>query len=147
MKIAFGCDHGAFELKNELVEYVRSLGHEVNDMGIHVLERVDYPVYGAMVGRAVASGEADLGFVLCGTGVGISIAANKIHGVRAACVSEPYSARMARLHNDANVLGMGGRVLGPELAKMIVDEFLNNEPEGGRHAERRKLIAELDDER
>ena len=123
MKIAFGCDHGAFELKNELVEYVRSLGHEVNDMGIHVLERVDYPVYGAMVGRAVASGEADLGFVLCGTGVRDINRRQQDPRVRAACVRSHTSARMARLHNDANVLGMGGRVLGPELAKMIVDEF------------------------
>ncbi len=147
MKIGFGCDHGAFELKNELVEYVSSLGHEVTDFGIHTLERVDYPTYGAIVGRAVAAGEVDLGIVLCGTGVGISISANKIHGVRAANVSEPYSARMSRLHNDANVLGLGGRVVGPELAKMIVDEFLNNAPEGGRHAERRALIAELDDQR
>ncbi len=147
MRIGIGSDHGGFELKTEIAAYVASLGHEVQDFGVHSATRSDYPGYGRVVGEAAASGEVDLGIVLCGTGVGISVAANKVHGVRCACVSEPYSARLARRHNDANVLAMGGRVVGVELAKMIVDEFLTNSPQGGRHAERRAQIARLDDAR
>lgn len=144
MNIGVGGDHGGYELKTEIAAYLTSLGHEVTDYGSHSGARVDYPEYGRVVGEAVAAGHVDLGIAICGSGVGISVAANKVRGVRCSCVSEPYSARLARLHNDANVLAMGGRVVGVELAKMIVDEFIGTKPEGGRHAERREQLAALD---
>ncbi len=147
MRIGIGGDHGGYELKTEIAAYLTSLGHEVTDFGCHSEARVDYPGYGRLVGEAAAAGEVDLGIAICGTGVGISVAANKVHGARCACVSEPYSARLARQHNDANVLAMGGRVVGVELAKMIVDEFIGTAPEGGRHAERRAKLAAMDDGR
>lgn len=143
MKIAMGSDHGGYELRQVLKGYLESLGHEVVDFG-STKESSDYPVYGEKVARSVVAGEVELGIAICGTGVGISIAANKVAGARAACVSEPYSARMSRRHNDANVLCLGARVIGEELAKMIVDEFLANEFEGGRHARRVDLLTGLD---
>lgn len=143
MKIAMGSDHGGYELRQILRSYLEGLGHEVTDLG-STQESSDYPIYGERVAQSVVSGQTELGIAICGTGVGISIAANKVRGARAACVSEPYSAKMARRHNDANVLCLGGRVVGDELAKMIVDEFLTNEFEGGRHARRVQLITDLD---
>ena len=145
MKLAIGGDHGAYDLKVDLVEHLRSQGHEVVDLGAHNAQRTDYPVYGRAVGEAVVAGEVEAGIALCGSGVGISISANKIRGVRAVLCSEPYSAQMARRHNDANVLCMGGRVVGPELAKMIVDAFLGATFEGGRHADRGAMITALDE--
>jgi len=144
MKIALGNDHAATEMKMIVLKYLQDKGYEVLNLGTDTLDSVDYPRYGAAVGRAVVNGEADFGIAICGSGVGISMAANKIRGVRAVCCSEPYSAKMSRLHNNANVLCFGARVVGPEMAKMIIDEFLAAEFLGGRHAERVKLISELE---
>ncbi|MGL5406985.1 MAG: ribose 5-phosphate isomerase B [Propionibacteriaceae bacterium] len=146
MRIAVGSDHAGFAMKEIIREYVVSLGHEVLHLGPETAERTDYPLWGAAVGRSVVNGEADLGIAICGSGVGISIAANKVPGVRAACVSEPYSARYCRLHNNANVLCFGGRVVGEDVARLLVDEFLGASFEGGRHAERVALIGQLDKE-
>jgi len=134
MKVAVGCDHAGFELKEVVIATLRRLGAEVVDFGTYSRESVDYPDYGERVGRAVASGEVDRGVVLCGTGIGISIAANKVPGVRAALCHDVYSARMSRAHNDANVLAMGARVIGPGLAEAIVEAWLLTPFEGGRHA-------------
>jgi len=144
MRIAIGNDHVAFDMKVEIAEYVRSLGHEVIDLGHHDTVRTDYPTYGRMVGEAVAAGGVDRGIAICGTGVGISIAANKVPGVRAVCCSEPYSAELSRAHNDTNVLCFGARVVGIELAKMIVRCWLDGQFEGGRHAERVAMLAAMD---
>ncbi|WP_116115458.1 ribose 5-phosphate isomerase B [Austwickia chelonae] len=140
MKIGIGNDHGAYQLRLAVKAHLEHLGHEVVDFGSDSAERVDYPDYGHAVGRAVVAGEVDLGIVMCGTGIGIGLAANKVPGVRCAIVSEPYSARLARQHNDANMLALGGRVVAPEYATMIVDEFLTAQFEGGRHAQRVALI-------
>lgn len=142
MRIAAGSDHAGFHLKQQLGERLRELGHEVLDLGTHDTERVDYPDFGAAVGRAVASGEADLGLCVCGSGIGISIAANKVPGVRAAVVHDVTSARLARQHNDANVVCIGERLTGPEVAREAVETFLATGFEGGRHAPR---VAQLDD--
>ena len=122
MKIAMGNDHSAVEMKNEIKAYLEAKGHEVLNLGTDSTESCDYPVYGEKVGRAVVSGEADLGITICGTGVGISLAANKVKGVRAVVCSEPYSAKLSKMHNNTNVLSFGARVIGVELAKMIVEE-------------------------
>ena len=145
MKIVIGNDHAAVEMKEIIQAYLEEKGIEVNNVGCDSGERVDYPDYAARVGAEVVSGRADLGIAICGTGVGISIAANKIRGIRAVCCSEPYSARLSRQHNNANVLCFGARVIGPELAKMIVDEFLAAEFQGGRHAERVAKITALEE--
>lgn len=143
MKIAMGNDHTAVDLKNAIKAYVESKGYEVIDFGTNTKDSCDYPVYGAKVGRAVASGEADYGITICGTGVGIGIAAGKVKGVRVCTCSEPYSARMSRRHNNSNVLSFGARVVGEEMAKMIVDEWLDNSYEGGRHERRVKMLDEM----
>lgn len=140
MVIGFGNDHGATELKNELMEHVISLGHTVINFGTDGKDSVNYPDYAKKVGQAVVSGECDLGILLCGTGIGMSMAANKIKGIRAALCSEPYSAKLTKEHNNANVLCLGARVIGPELAKMTVEAWLNAEFQGGRHAERIAMI-------
>lgn len=145
MKIAIANDHAAVEMKQQIVEYLQSKGHEVLNFGTDTNERVEYPVYGEKVGRAVVDGEADCGIAICGTGVGISLAANKVKGVRAVVCSEPYSAKLSKQHNNTNVLAFGARVIGIELAKMIVDEWLNAEFEGGRHAERVNMIKEIEE--
>lgn len=144
MKIYLGSDHGGFDLKEALEVYLIEQGHDVFDQGTHSLDSVDYPDYAKAVGEAVLENEGSLGIVICGTGIGISIAANKIKGIRAALCSEEFSARMARRHNDANVLALGGRTTGVELAKSIVDAFLNNEFEGDRHARRVQKICGLE---
>lgn len=144
MKIAIGNDHAAVEMKNLIKEYLEEKGYEVINFGTDTLDSVDYPLYGEKVGNAVVSGEADLGIAICGTGVGISIACNKVNGVRAVCCSEPYSAKLSRIHNNSNVLCFGARVIGPELAKMIVDEWLGAEFLGGRHQRRVDIIAEIE---
>ena len=146
MKIAIGNDHAATALKFEIMEYVKSLGHEVINFGTDNNDSCDYPEFGEKVGRAVVAGEADCGILICGTGVGISIAANKVKGIRCACCSDCFSAHYTRLHNDANILAMGGRVIGAGLALMMVDTFLETEFEGGRHARRVELITEIENE-
>ena len=136
MKIAIGNDHTAVELKNIIKEFVESKGYEVIDMGTNSSESCDYPVYGEKVGRAVASGEADLGITICGTGVGISLAANKVKGVRACVCSEPYTARLSRMHNNTKRAGLRRKGSGKRDGKMITEEWLDAKFEGGRHQRR-----------
>ena len=143
--IAIGSDHGGYELKQFVMKHLDELGVEYRDYGTYSGESCDYPVYGEAVARAVADGEADQGIVICGTGIGISITANKVKGIRAALCGDCFSAEFTRRHNDANVLAMGARVTGSGLALKIVDTFLNTEFEGGRHAKRIALIAELEE--
>ncbi len=143
MKIAIGNDHVAVELKNIIKEHLEGKGHEVINYGTDSTERFDYPISGYRVGKAVASGECDLGVLICGTGVGISLAANSVQGVRAVVCSEPYSAKLSREHNNTNIVAFGARVVGQELAKMIVDEWLDAEFEGGRHQRRIDMIGEI----
>lgn len=145
MKIAIGNDHSAVEMKTIIKEHLLDRGYEVLDLGTNSAESCDYPEYGEKVGRAVVSGEADLGIAICGTGLGISLAANKVKGVRACVCSEPYTARLSRMHNNANVLAFGARVVGSELAKMIVDEWLAAEFEGGRHQRRVDMIMAIEE--
>ena len=142
MRVAIGADHAGVELKAHLVQELKRLGHEVDDLGTHTTESVDYPPICASVGRAVAQGAADRGIVLGGSGQGEQIAANKVRGVRAALCNDLYTARLARAHNNANVLSIGARVVGVDLAEEILATFLATEFEGGRHARR---IAEIDD--
>lgn len=144
MKIAIGNDHAAVDMKNEIMEYLKGKGIEVVNVGTDSSERFDYPIAGYRVGKLVASGEADGGVLICGTGVGISLAANKVKGVRAVVCSDPYTAKLSKQHNNTNVLAFGARVIGIELAKMIVDEWLGAEFLGGRHAERVALITEIE---
>ena len=141
MRIAVGSDHAGFLLKGSLARHLRDAGHDVVDCGTYSEERVDYPDYGAAVGRTVVSGEADGGVCVCGSGIGIAIAANKVAGVRAATVHDATSARLAREHNDANVICMGERLTGPQVALDALDAWLAAEFEGGRHVAR---VAKLD---
>ena len=145
MRIAIGNDHSAVELKNIIKEHLESRGFEVLNLGTDGPESCDYPMYGEKVGRAVVTGEADLGIAICGTGLGISLAANKVRGVRACVCSEPYTARLSRQHNNANVLCFGARVVGSELAKMIVDEWLDAEFAGGRQQRRVDMIMAIEE--
>ncbi len=147
MKIAIGCDHAAFAMKEEIRDYLTEQGHEVTDCGTYSPERCDYPVYGERVARVVKAGEAERGVLICGTGVGISLAANKVPGIRAAVCSEPFTARLSREHNNAQIIAFGARVVGIGMAKMIVDAFLSAEFEGGRHADRVALITEIENRR
>ncbi len=142
MKLALGWDHGGYELKEKVKKHLTEKGHEVLDLGCYSTESVNYPVYGKAVGNAVVNKEADLGIIICGTGIGISIAANKVKGVRAALCMNTTMARLTKEHNNANVLAMGARMIGDVLALEIVDEFLTAQFQGGRHAER---IAMLED--
>lgn len=144
MKIAMGNDHTAVELKNAIMEFVKDKGYDVIDFGTNQTESCDYPAYGEKVGRAVAQGEAGLGIAICGTGVGISLACNKVKGIRACVCSEPYSARLSRMHNDSNVLCFGARVIGVEMAKMITEEWLDAQYEGGRHKRRVDMIMDIE---
>ncbi len=144
MKIAMGNDHTAIELKNAIKEYLEQKGYEVIDFGTNSPESTDYPIYGQKVGLAVASGEADYGIAVCGTGVGIGIAAGKVKGIRVCTCSDPYTARFSRKHNNTNVLTFGARVVGVELAKMIVDEWLDNDYDGGRHQRRVDMITAIE---
>lgn len=144
MKIAIGNDHAALELKNHIVDYLIKEGHEVVNFGTDTPASTDYPIYGARVAHAVANGECERGVVICGTGIGISISANKVKGIRCALCSEPVSARLTRQHNDANVLAMGARIIGPAMAEEIVHTFLTTEFEGGRHSRRVDLITKLE---
>mgnify|MGYP004628931151 FL=1 len=147
-KVYVSCDHAAIDLKDELCAHINEKdGYEAVDLGIKHGEKIDYPVAAKRVADAVLSDKGSLGLLICGTGIGMSIAANKVKGIRAAAVSEPYSAKLTRMHNDANVLCMGARVVGPELAKMILDEYLDAEFEGGRHAGRVELISKIENGR
>lgn len=144
MKLAIGNDHSAVEMKNEVMEHLKSRGVEVVNVGTDTAERFDYPVAGYRVAKLVASGEVDGGVLICGTGVGISLAANKVKGIRACVCSDPYTAKLSKQHNNTNIIAFGARVIGVETAKMIVDEWLDAEAEGGRHAERVALITEIE---
>ncbi|HIE60078.1 MAG TPA: ribose 5-phosphate isomerase B [Persephonella sp.] len=144
MKIAIGSDHAGYDLKETIKNYLIEKGYNVIDKGTNSKESVDYPIFGESVAETVAKGEADKGIVICGTGIGISISANKVKGVRAALCTNEYMARMARKHNDANVLALGARVLGVDLALSIVETFLNTEFEGGRHERRVHLIHNIE---
>jgi ribose 5-phosphate isomerase B len=146
MRIAIGADHAGFALKVHLVEALRARGHEVDDLGTFSEESVDYPPICAAVARRVSSGDADRGIVLGGSGQGEQIAANKVRGARAALCNDLYTARMARSHNDANVLAMGGRIVAPGLADEILDVFLTTEFEAGRHQRRVEQIAVIEQE-
>ena len=141
--IALGCDHGGYALKVEIIKYLEEEGVPYRDFGTYSTDSCDYPVYGEAVARAVASGECEKGLLFCGTGVGISLAANRVKGIRAVNCSEPYSAQMSRRHNDANILCLGGRVVGPGLAQQIVSVWLNTEFDGGRHARRVSMLDEI----
>ena len=140
MKLAIGNDHVAIEMKNEIKAYLESKGIEVIDVGTNSPERFNYPISGYKVAKLVAGGKVDGGVLICGTGVGISLSANKVHGIRACVCSEPYTARLAKEHNNANIIAFGARVIGVEMAKMIVETFLSNEFEGGRHQRRVDMI-------
>ena len=143
MKIVFGCDHAGYPLKDAVIAHLHEMGHEVVDVGCFSTEQVDYPVVGELAARKVATGECELGVIVCGTGIGISLAANRVKGVRAAACSEPYSAEMARRHNNANIISFGARVVGEGVALSIVDAFLNARFEGGRHAPRVEMIDQI----
>ncbi len=143
--IAIGNDHVGFELKEAVIEVLKEYNLEYKDFGAYSSERADYPVYAQKVALAIANGECDRGILLCGTGVGISIAANKVKGIRAVVCTEPYSAKLAKEHNNANILAMGARVVGPELAKMILKHWLDAEFQGERHERRVNMIAQIED--
>jgi len=146
MKIAIGSDHVGLELKPTIIECLEELGHEVTDYGPNSPERTDYPIFSKKVSQEVAQDNYDRGILICGTGIGISITANKIRGIRAVACSEPYSAKLSREHNNTNILAFGSRVVGSELAKMIVKEWLDAEYEGGRHQRRIDMISEVEEE-
>lgn len=146
MKIAIASDHGGFELKQTVVAYLSDKGYDYTDFGTHNEESVDYPSYGRKVGEEVTSGRYDRGIVICGTGIGIGIAANKVPGIRCALCHDIFSARATRNHNDSNMLSMGGRVIGPGLALEIVETWLGAEFEGGRHQRRVDAIGEIEKE-
>ncbi len=143
--IAIACDHAALDMKREIKALLDELGETYRDFGTDTAASCDYPVFAARAAKAVAAGECEKGIVICGTGIGVSIAANKVKGVRCALCSEPYSAALTRQHNNANVLAIGARVIGPELAKLIVKTFLQTEFEGGRHQRRVDLITALEE--
>ena len=145
MKLAIGNDHGAVELKHVISNYVMSLGYEIENYGTNDKKRFDYPVSALNVSHAVVDGKCDLGILFCGTGIGMSIAANKVNGIRACVCSDPYSAIMSKKHNNANILCLGARVVGEELAKMIVEAWLKTEFEGGRHLKRVDMIMNIQD--
>lgn len=146
MKIGIGNDHAAVEMKFAIKEYLESLGHEVVNYGTDTSESCNYPEYGAKVGHAVADGEVDCGVLICGTGVGISIAANKVKGVRAAVCSDVTTAHLVKEHNNANIIAFGARIVGIELAKDIVKSYLDAEYQGGRHETRIAMIHEIENE-
>ena len=143
-KVVVGCDHAAPDMKNEVVAYLRSKGYEVTDVGTHTTDSCDYPVIAHELCTKIQDGSHKLGILICGTGIGMSMAANKHYGIRAACCSEPYSAQLTRLHNDANVLCFGARVVGLGTAFTLVDTFLETEFEGGRHQRRVDLVSKIE---
>ena len=144
MKIAIGCDHGGYLLKQDILIWLEENDYEFEDFGCYNTESVDYPVYAEKVARAVASGECEKGIVICTTGIGVSMAANKVKGIRCALCGDSYSAEMTRRHNDANVLAMGAGIIGPNMAKKITEVFLTTAFEGGRHALRVEMLSALE---
>ena len=137
MKISIGCDHGALELKNKVVEHLKKNGHEVVDFGTHTAASCDYPEFAAAAAKAVATGECEKGIVLCTTGIGVSISANKVDGIRCALLSDTWSAKMTRLHNDTNMMALGAGIVGPNLALEIVDTWIGTEFSGDERHQRR----------
>ena len=146
MKIAVGCDHGGIVLKESVVKTLERLGAEVVDLGCYSTDSVDYPEYGEKVAKEVAFGRADAGVIMCGTGIGISIAANKVKGIRAAVVTNTYMAQLTKNHNNANIIALGGRVISPKEAEAIVEAWYTAEYEGGRHQRRLDMISRIEDE-
>lgn len=144
MKIALACDHSALELKAEVKKLLADRGYECEDFGTYTADSCHYPIFGARAAHAVADGKCDLGIVICGTGIGMSMVANKIKGIRCALCSDTYSAKMTRVHNNSNVLALGARVIGVELAKEIVNAWLDAEFEGGRHQVRIDMMTALE---
>jgi ribose 5-phosphate isomerase B len=144
--LALGCDHGGYELMQEVKAHLTKRGFEFKDFGCYSTDSVDYPEYAKKVAGAVAAGECELGILICGTGIGISLAANKVKGIRAAVCSEPVSARLTKQHNNANIICFGARIVGIELAKEIVDAYLDAEFEGGRHQTRVDMIMDIENE-
>ena len=144
MKLAIGNDHVAVDMKNEIKQYLEGKGYEIIDVGTNSTESFNYPVSGYRVARLVADGKVDGGILICGTGVGISLTANKVEGIRACVCSEPYTAKLSKQHNNTNIIAFGARVIGIEMAKMIVDEWLNAEFQGGRHQTRVDMIMEVE---
>ena len=143
-KLVIGCDHAAVELKNQVIEHLQQRGFAVEDVGTYTADSCDYPVYAHKLCRKIQNGEFEMGILICGTGVGMSMAANKHGGIRAACCSDTFSARLTRLHNNANVLCFGARVVGMGLAFDLVDAFVDAEFEGGKHARRVDLITAIE---
>ena len=146
MKIALACDHGALDLKNDLIPHLEKLGYEVKDFGTYTLDSCDYPDFVGPAAQAVASGECEKGIVMCTTGIGVSITANKIPGIRCALLSDVMSARMTREHNDTNVMALGAGVVGQMLALEIIDTWLGTDYEGGRHQRRIDKMMALENE-
>ncbi len=144
MKLVVGNDHTALEMKREVIAYLKSRGIEVTDVGVNSPESCHYPVIGYRAARLVASGAVDGGVLICGTGVGISLAANKVRGIRCCVCSDPYTARLSKQHNNTNMIAFGARVIGSETAKMIVEEWLDAAFEGGRHQTRVDMITEIE---
>ena len=142
--IAIACDHAGIDLKPHVIAVLDELGIPYKDLGTNSHESVDYPIYGARAANAVASGECSMGIIMCGTGVGIGMAASKVHGIRCVICTDTYSAKMSRAHNDANMLALGARVVGTELGRMIAQTFLTSEFEGGRHQRRIDQIAAIE---
>lgn len=146
MRIAIGCDHGGLDHKNAIVEHLKNRGFEVKDSGIYENHSVDYPDIAVKVCKDITSGECELGILVCGTGIGMSLAANKVKGIRAAAVSEHFSAKYTRLHNNSNVLCLGGRVIGVGTALELVDLFVDTKFEGGRHETRVNKVMAIEEE-
>ena len=144
-KLAIGNDHVAVEMKDEIMAYLQEKGYELINVGTDVPGSFDYPISGYKVAKMVAAGEVDGGILICGTGVGISLSANKVKGIRCCVCSEPYSAKLSKQHNNTNIIAFGARVVGVELAKMIVDSWLEAEFEGGRHQRRIDMIKEIEE--
>ena len=136
MKIALGCDHGGLDLKEKVKAHLEARGFEIQDCGTYTTDSCHYPIYGARAAQAVADGRCDLGIVICGTGIGISMAANKVKGIRCALCSDTFSAKMTRIHNNSNMLALGAGCVGPLMARQIITAFLNTDFEGGRHQRR-----------
>lgn len=144
MKIAMACDHGGLHMKNTIKEHIEKKGYEVEDFGTYTQESCDYPDYAYAAAKAVANNECERGILVCGTGIGVSITANKVHGIRCALVHDVFSAKVTRQHNDTNMIAMGQRVIGEGLALEIVDAWLVGEFEGGRHAQRVNKIMDIE---
>ncbi|MHC1744255.1 MAG: ribose 5-phosphate isomerase B [Syntrophobacteraceae bacterium] len=143
MKIKIGCDHAGYELKERVIERLKASGYDVSDAGAHGIESVDYPYYAGQVAKAVASGEVERGILICGSGIGMCMAANRVRGARAVQAAEPFSARMSRRHNNSNILCLGSRFIGVDMAMEILDVWLKEPFDGGRHERRVELIDQL----